>query len=302
MATTSSPPAWVLFTVDLEEDAADLVASVLADEGVPAVVTGVRELGTAADGPAPGRTRLEAHVPAEDADRLEGCLARYVAELQRLVPDWAPITIARQALDATDWVAAFRAHHHPLPIGRRLLVAPPWDVPPSNGRVVLVVEPAMAFGTGQHPTTRTCLEEIETLVDSGAIRSALDVGTGSGVLAAALARLGVPRVLALDNDPSVLAVAHATCRRNGAGEVRLVAGTAAAIADAFDLVVANLLADPLVEEAGSLDARVAPGGQLVLSGFLADQAERVADAYPNWRVAHVRGDGPWRTLRLERRR
>lgn len=299
MPATPSP-AWVVLTVDLDEDAADPMASFLADEGVPSLVTGVHEAREGEE-PVPGRTRLEAHVPAAEADRLEGCVRRFAAELESLVPGWAPIAVARRAEEAGDWIAAFRAHHRPLPVGRRLLVAPPWDVPPSHERIVLVVEPAMAFGTGQHPTTRTCLEEVEELVALGEIRSALDVGTGSGILAAALARLGVPRVVALDVDPSALAEARVTCVRNGAATVRLLAGRAAAVDEVFDLVVANLLADALVEEAETLASRVGPGGRLVVSGLLAEQRARVVAAYPDWRVTRGREDPPWQTLRLERR-
>src|SRR4029077_2311524 len=151
-------------------------------------------------------------------------------------------------------------HHRPLVIGRRLLVAPPWDVPDAPDREVLVIEPGMAFGTAQHDTTRTCLEEIETAVAERQVRSALDVGTGSGVLAMALARLGVPRVVAFDLDAGVLPLARENLARNGAGAVLLAAGTVEAVRGRFDLVVANLLADALIDEASALAATVAPGG------------------------------------------
>src|SRR6185369_12990631 len=120
------------------------------------------------------------------------------------------------------------------------------------GREVLVIEPGMAFGTGQHATTRTCLEAIETLVTDGGIASALDVGTGSGVLAAALSRLGVAHVVALDVDAAVLPTARDNLMRNGAARVALFAGTAGGVRGAFDLVVANILADTLVTEAAAL--------------------------------------------------
>jgi len=289
----------VAFCLDVAEDAADAVASFLADEGAPGVVTAVWESGSD-DAPAPGRARLEAHVPGGDAPRLARALERYLESLGTVVPAWAGGRVEQRAVPAVDWDALFRTHHRPVHVGERLLVAPPWDVPGADGRIVLVVEPGMAFGTGQHATTRTCLEEIETLVASGGVGSALDVGTGSGVLAAALARLGVPRVVALDCDPAVLATARATLARNGADEVRLLAGTAAAVHARFDLVVANLLADALVTEATTLAAAVSPGGSLVVSGILAEQAACVAAAYPGWRVSGVRVADPWRTLRLER--
>ena len=183
-------------------------------------------------------------------------------------------------------------------IGRRLLVAPPWDVPDAPDREVLVIEPGMAFGTGQHATTRGCLETIEAAVAAGGVARALDVGTGSGILALALARLGVPHVVAIDDDPRVVPIARENLARNGAARVELMVGTAAELTARFDLVVANLLADVLVRDAATLRARVAAGGRLVLSGLLASQAEAVAAAYPGWRVADVHRDEEWCTLVL----
>jgi ribosomal protein L11 methyltransferase len=163
-----------------------------------------------------------------------------------------------------------------------------------------VIEPGMAFGTGQHATTRACLEAIEAAVDRRGVGSALDVGTGSGILALALARLGVARVVALDADPAVLPIARENLARNGARGVLLLGGPVAALRAGFDLVVANLLADALVAEAAALAARVAPDGVLVLSGLLAAQVPVVAGAYPGWRVQREDGDATWRTLTLVR--
>lgn len=297
-AATPLDAAWVAVVVECAEAAADAVASLLLDEGVPGVLTGERDL----DAPpaTPGRARLEAHVPGADAERLAGVVRVYLASLGTLDPDWSGGTVRLAPVPAVDWDAVFRTHHRPLAIGARLLVAPPWDVPATAGREVLVVEPGMAFGTGQHATTRTCLEEIEDAVAGGGVGSALDVGTGSGILAAALARLGVPRVVALDDDAAVLALARDTLRRNGAERVHLFGGRLAALRARFDLVVANLLADVLVAEASALAAATAPRGRLVVSGILAEQVERVVAAYPGFALRHVRGDDPWRTLRLER--
>jgi len=237
-------------------------------------------------------------VEAERERSVLAELTRWLDSLKAIEPAAVDVRIATAPLAPVDWEAAFRRHHRPLAIGRRLLVAPPWDVPDAPGREVLVIEPGMAFGTGQHETTRTCLEEIETAVAERQVRSALDVGTGSGVLAMALARLGVPRVVALDLDSRVLPLARENLVRNGAGAVMLAAGTAGAVRGRFDLVVANLLADVLIDEAPVLAATVAPGGRLIVSGILDTQTDTVAAASP-LRVTATRQAGPWRTLRLE---
>jgi ribosomal protein L11 methyltransferase len=179
-------------------------------------------------------------------------------------------------------------------------VTPPWVEPPADGREVLVIEPGMAFGTGQHATTRACLEAIEATLATRRVSAALDVGTGSGILALALARLGVPRVVALDVDAAVLPIARANLTQNRASSVLLLAGPVGALRARFDLVVANLLADALAAEAEPLAGAVALGGRLVLSGLLVAQSAAVEAAYPGWRVAERRDEEAWRTLTLER--
>ena len=285
---------WVALRVEVASPAADAVVNFLVERGAPGVLTD--------DAAAPGVVQLEAHVPEGDGTALAAALRAYLHDIASLDATWSAGPIEIAAVPAVDWESVFRTHHSPIAVGRRLLVAPPWDVPEAVDREILVVEPGMAFGTGQHATTRTCLEEIEALVLAGGIGSALDVGTGSGILAAALARLGVPHVVALDVDEAVLPVARETLDRNGASRVRLVGGTVGAVRARFDLVVANILADTLIAEAHALSAVVAPGGWLVLSGLLADQVARVVAAFPEWRLAGERADDPWRTLRLERER
>jgi ribosomal protein L11 methyltransferase len=137
-------------------------------------------------------------------------------------------------------------------------------------------------------------------VASGGVRSALDVGTGTAVLAAALVRLGVPHVTALDIDRAVLPLARANLARNGAAGAHLIAGGVAAVRARFDLVVANLLADILIADARALASVVAPAGRLVVSGLLDSQVEAVAAAFPAFRVTAAHTAGSWRTLRLER--
>jgi ribosomal protein L11 methyltransferase len=288
---------WRVMRLELAEHLLDATASFLADEGVVSVVTGMR------DASAPARTgepaTLEAHVPAVRAAPLRRALERWLASLAEIEPAAGDVRVTTGVLPALDWEAVYRMHHRPLAIGARLLVAPPWDVPDAPGREVLVIEPGMAFGTGQHETTRTCLEEIEEAIGAAPVRSALDVGTGSGVLAAALARLGVRRVVALDIDVALLPLARANLDANGARDVLLLGGGVAALRARFDLVVANLLADTLVAGARELAAAVAPRGRLVVSGVLDVQAAAVATAFTELRVTATRAAGPWRTLRLE---
>jgi ribosomal protein L11 methyltransferase len=290
VAVPAPSPAWITIRVEVAPEVADAVANFLVETGASGVLS-------EGDGVC---TRLEAPVPAAAGAQVMALVERYLASLGEIAPAARGATLAAVPVPEVDWEALWRRHHRPVAVGRRLLVAPPWDVPRAAGREVLVIEPGMAFGTGQHATTRACLEAIEAAVGTGRVRSALDVGTGSGVLALALARLGVERVVALDTDPAVVPLARANLARNRAAHVTLLAGPLAAVRARFDLVVANLLADAIVAEAGALAGAVGPGGRLVVSGLLAEQLPAVRAAYPGWRVAETRPAAGWRTLTLVR--
>lgn len=283
--SVEATPAWIAVTVEVDPSLAEAVTNFLFELGASGVLT---------DETASGGARLEGAFHATEQARVAQALERYLASLG------GSGSVHAAPVAPLDWTEIYRRHHRPVTVGRRLLVAPPWDVPAAPGREVLVIEPGMAFGTGQHETTRGCLEAIETTVTTAHVASALDVGTGSGILALALARLGVPRVLGLDLDRAVLPLARANLAANRAPGVELVAGTAGALRGRFDLVVANLLAKTVVDEASALARAVATGGHLVVSGILANQVPDVLAAFPAWRIESARGDGEWRTLTLVR--
>ena len=177
-----------------------------------------------------------------------------------------------------DWLAAAREDIEPIETGA-LWVGPRWAVAPP-GRTVVRLEPGLAFGSGRHPTTRLCLERLAAAPPVGG--DVVDYGCGSGILAVAAAALGARRVLAVDIDPQALEATAANARVNGVSDrISAVAADAAAI-DAgagASLVVANILAGPLIELAPVLGGMAGPGGGLALSGILEAQAAEVADAY-----------------------
>jgi ribosomal protein L11 methyltransferase len=203
-----------------------------------------------------------------------------------------------------NWALAWREHFRPLSVGARLRVAPSWDVPPPDGRITIVLDPGRAFGTGHHGTTRGCLEAIESIVDRRPPAAALDLGTGSGILAIAMALLGVPWVHAVDDDPEAIAAAMENVDRHGLG-----ARITCAIADAATLdnapaplVVANLLTAAHRRLAPTYARRVARAGSLVLGGILDAEAAEVraaVDAH-GFVSRDTRSLEGWTTLVLER--
>jgi ribosomal protein L11 methyltransferase len=174
-----------------------------------------------------------------------------------------------------DWVRLTQSQFDPIHISDRLWIVPSWHDAPDPAAINLVVDPGLAFGTGSHPTTRLCLQWLESVVKPGL--SLLDYGCGSGILGIAAARLGAADVLGVDIDDAALISARDNAERNGVS-LRLK-HSREPLSEQFDLVVANILTNPLCLLAPLLAGRVTPGGRIALSGVLATQAGQVIDAY-----------------------
>ena len=175
-----------------------------------------------------------------------------------------------------DWANAWKDYYHVTHIGQRLVIRPSWrEYTPMNNEVVLELDPGMAFGTGLHPTTRMCLEQIEQRMRPDMF--VLDVGTGSGILALAAAKLGAANVHCIDNSSVAVESALANAEMNHMGDrVNVVLGVldeagASRLAGQFDLVLANIIARVIGSIASNLAAVLAPGGILITSGIIEDR-------------------------------
>lgn len=199
--------------------------------------------------------------------------------------------------DTRDWVAFAHEFLKPMEIGQRIFVCPEWrDDPTPAGRIRIVVNAGLAFGTGAHETTRLCLESIERHMKAG--MTVVDVGTGSGILAEAAAKLGAGKVCANDNDPDAVAVARENFEKAGV-EVDVSVGSADAFAGKFaDLIVANISPAWIADLAPEWARVLKPGGVAVLSGFEGADVPRVAEALhaAGLRVLGEFGEGEWRML------
>jgi len=318
---------WLEASIRVPLAAADRLGTLLIAAGSQGVITGVRELGRGS------RRRTHETVrgffPSNAPVRTR--LAVRAALNRAADPVLARAHVSWRDLDAQLWEMDWRQHFQPVMAGRSLVVVPPWNRQGYPGRRRVVIHPGMAFGTGQHPTTLACLEAIERLA-SPPPPAALDVGTGTGVLAIALAKLGVRRVLALDTDPQAVTAARGNVGRNGAaGRVRVSAVPLEALArrprrlpvgkrlvrgqrvarvhfiaarpEPYPLVVANLYVDALIDLEPALADRVVPGGHLVTSGVLRTQQGRLRAAFApvRWRLCAAQRRGSWVTTIFERR-
>jgi len=178
-------------------------------------------------------------------------------------------------VDDEDWVRRSQSQFEPLRVGERLWIGASWHVPPPDARQVVRIDPGMAFGTGSHPSTKLCLHFLERTLAGG--ERVLDYGCGSGILAIAAAKLGAAKVDAVDIDPQSIEVTRSNARENAV--VIHSCLPADLTPDSYDLVVANILAQPLINLASELTSRTAPGGRIALAGILASQADEVRAAY-----------------------
>ncbi|MFT4180975.1 MAG: 50S ribosomal protein L11 methyltransferase [Rhizobium sp.] len=285
---------YVTTTERQAEQILDLMTPVFEDEELPIATTEIDEK----------KDIWEASIYLYANDE-EGVRARFEALLK---PAFPGLAIEKEIIPDVDWIAKSLEGLKPVRAGR-FLVHGSHDrgkVGPSD--IAIEIDAGQAFGTGHHGTTAGCLEMIETVLAARKVRNALDLGTGSGVLAIGVRKLRNIPVLATDIDPIAVRVARENVRRNGiASGIALETApgfhsTAFSRHGPFDLIIANILARPLIKMAPQLVAHLAPGGSVVLSGILAAQRWKVLAAYNGARMRHVRTiwRNGWVTIHLDR--
>jgi ribosomal protein L11 methyltransferase len=301
--------AYLALTFDADAEAADAWADALLAAGALSVDVSDPAAGTPDEAPLYGEpgepfagrwplNRLTALFAA--ADDPDAALAVAAAALECRAPPHEIHPVAEQ-----DWVRATQAQFAPIRVAPGLWVVPSWCEPPEPGAVILTLDPGLAFGTGSHPTTRLCLRWLAACLRRG--ESVLDYGCGSGILAIAAAKLGAGDVTGVDVDPQAIVASRANAQRNDVVAIfalpdGLPPSAAAPTAAAFDVVVANILANPLRLLAPALAARVRPGGRIVLSVVLETQADAVIAAYARWfKMGVWARDEGWVALAGERR-
>lgn len=240
--------------------------------------------------------RLEAFF-TDLSDRRLAALTSTLRRTRMLADDDS--ASSRQRIADPGWATMWRRHFTPIVIGERILIVPPWSARRDPARARIVIQPAQAFGTGRHPTTRGVLSEIDRATRDGRIRRALDVGAGSGVLAIAMKKLGVAEVVAIDSGPVAIESARDNAALNGfSNQIRFSAVPLGSIRGRFDLIAANIISSVLIGMAPRLKHALRAGGTLILSGILEREARAVAAHYrPLSRLA-TRVERGWATLVL----
>ncbi len=267
---------WLSLKLAATQAEAEPLADALMEAGALSVSIEDRDAGTAAEAPQFGEPGLEDPkawnhnwvVALLDADTdlpalltQLGLAADHEHEIERV--------------EEQDWVRLTQSQFDPIPISNRLWIVPSWHVAPDPQAITLVLDPGLAFGTGSHPTTRLCLQWLEAHLQGA--ESVLDYGCGSGILAIAAVKLGAGPVVGVDVDAQAVTASRDNAERNQVQASFSLPD--AAPAGQFDVLVANILTNPLKALMPLLAARVKPGGALALSGILAEQAEEVMAIY-----------------------
>ncbi|MBL8161258.1 MAG: 50S ribosomal protein L11 methyltransferase [Anaerolineae bacterium] len=275
---------WIEISLSVDGESAEAVAELLQRYGHQGVVIEQDNIEQEAwdDGDIPPVTTLtiRAYIPADPrAEEAKLRLENALGHMSLMYPMPRPVY---RVVHEEDWAEAWKAHYHPIRIGKRLFIRPLWvqmETDPED--IEIALDPGMAFGTGTHPTTQLCMESLEAHVQPGI--KVLDLGCGSGVLGIVAAKLGAHSVLALDIDPIAVRVTNENAQQNGVAEkITAQEGSLESIvhsARRFDLIVVNIIAKVIIAMCEQhLGDVVRPGGMALFSGIIEDQADDVEAA------------------------
>lgn len=302
---------WKSFTVETRQEAVDAVSRFFLDRGSLGMAYDERRFGPNGDPadplPPPEEvTKLTAYFPWDaDLHDLKKAFQEFLPVLEESFGADAGAFVSAAEISDFGWAEKWKEFFVPRKVGRRLVVAPSWErYEAAEGEVVLTIDPGQAFGTGTHETTRLCLGFLEDVFDSfPPPRRVLDIGTGTGILGIAAARLGAEWTLGIDTDPRAAEVAADNAGINGVSE--RFASTSRPLSAAegtYDLVVANIIAEILIDMKDEIISRCDAGGTLILSGILDEKSEWVEDEFRSAgaRLIERKTDGQWAALLLRR--
>lgn len=295
MDVNEKTPGYVEIRVEVGHEAMEAVADFLVSEGAGGVAYDEDEQCT-----------VTAYFRPDTARQVVERLRSHLAMLPEFGLDPGAARVSERFVPDADWANAWREYYHVRRIGKRLVIRPTWEAYDSQpGDVVIDMDPGMAFGTGEHATTELCLEALDELTRPGQVVA--DLGTGSGILAIAAAKLGASRVDAVDIDPEAVAVAEQNVRVNGVEDsVQIREGTVVALSSfgdvQYDLIVMNIIADVIIAALPDVLRFVGPRTQLIFSGIIDLRLDdvRKALAAAGLREYDTRQRGEWVLVRAGR--
>ena len=303
-------PRWLEVSLVVDGELAEALADLLSRyvEGGVVVESGIKFASIDDEGQAGGPVRVFGYIPVDDKleftrQKLESGLW-HLGQIQPLPqPQYRPI-------EDQDWMTSWKKHYHPIHVGKKILILPAWIKQEDPDRIIVHIDPSMAFGTGTHPTTQLCLEMVEEFCQAG--MEVIDVGCGSGILSIAAIKLGAKNALSVDIDPLSVKATQENSEANGVrksietgeGSVLEVLNNQFSVHQA-SLVLANILAPVIIKLlSDGLYKLLLPGGNLVLSGILEEQEMGVLDVADKYGLKLLlrKQMGDWVSLALQENR
>jgi ribosomal protein L11 methyltransferase len=274
VVSTPEHPGWIEISIHIDPIAHEALSAFLFDLGCTGIITEAMQDHAL-------KAYLPFHKNLEDVRKRIEC---FVQDLKRIFRELHDCKLSFNKIENQDWNCEWKRFFRSDRVTPGLTVSPIWEPAPSSAnREVITIDPGPAFGTGQHPTTRMCLEAMEKIHLSGSWNM-LDVGTGSGILAIYGVKLGAVNVNAIDIDPEAVRWAKRNIELNGlSGAIELSTGPLEQIEGDFSLIAANLILEEILKVFSLLSRSLKPGGWLILSGILTEQVKtigRVLRAYP----------------------
>ncbi len=287
---------WLSISLWIPKEFIDGISNHLFEQGA----SGIEELEEDLD-----VKRIRAYFPQDGSERgVIPSLRHYLKSLQSIDPKCPSLRMEVLSILEEDWGESWKRFFKPVHIPPKFLVKPPWSkVQPQRGQIVISIHPKMSFGTGTHPSTKLCLQALAKVIKKKGL-SVLDVGTGSGILSIAAAKLGASKVLAVDIDRMAISNARENVDENSVSDtVRLKLGRIGRVRGKFDIIVSNIDFKNLARMRSSILRHLKGNGVLILSGILNREQERILDHY--WKTGLFKGrrslqEGEWVCLILER--
>jgi ribosomal protein L11 methyltransferase len=285
--TAKQPEKWLKIEITAASELMDALGNFLEETGAQGVFSETLMPPGLNDFPEPAAVEvIKAFFPADvRSEKRIYSIRKYLKSLEEIFPDTSPPVLSAEVISDPDWAEQWKKYFKPIRVCKNIVVKPTWErYSPDSRDIVVEIDPGMAFGTGQHASTRMCMEAIEDIIlKDRSIQEwkALDLGCGTGILGITAAKMGARDVVCLDNDPKATEIATENAQVNQT-DIRIFSQDALSFSEPRNLIIANLTAKLLLKIHGHLLKLLMPGGYLIISGIIDQDVPAIGEQFLAW--------------------